>query len=163
MSQYQGLCIEQAVEGLAIGPAEEAEISKAAERAAVLEGLRNFAATIVLADNDMLRELNRTFRQIDAPTDVLSFPNNDLSGPISGEMQSGLRLEEDEAGRVDLGDIYISVERAQEQGLEFGNTLTEELCFLAVHGMLHLMGYDHIIPEDEALMRQRQREALGRA
>ena len=78
-------------------------------------------------------------------------------------LQEGLQPEMSEYGdAIFLGEIYISVDRAQEQAEEYGNTLEEELCFLTVHGMLHLMGYDHIEAADEQIMRAKQREILGR-
>lgn len=132
-------------------------------RAAELEGLQNFEVQIILADNDFIHQLNRDYRQVDAPTDVISFPANDLEKPLAEALQEGLQPEMSEYGdAIFLGEIYISVDRAQEQAEEYGNTLEEELCFLTVHGMLHLMGYDHIEAADEQIMRAKQREILGR-
>ena len=125
-------------------------MERIARRAAELEGLQNFEVQIILADNDFIHQLNRDYRQVDAPTDVIS-------------LQEGLQPEMSEYGdAIFLGEIYISVDRAQEQAEEYGNTLEEELCFLTVHGMLHLMGYDHIEAADEQIMRAKQREILGR-
>ena len=138
------------------------QINEAAHRAARLEGLEDVSANIVIADDEYLLELNRKFRQIQRSTDVLSFPANDITGPISGEIANGLEPERGEEGEVFLGDIFISIDHAAAQAEEYGNTLTEELCFLAVHGMLHLLGYDHMQPEEEQVMRQKQREALLR-
>lgn len=138
------------------------KINEAADRAARLEGLEDFSANIVIADDEYLLELNQKFRQIDCSTDVLSFPANDITGPISGKIAQGLEPELGEEGEVFLGDIFISIEHATAQAEEYGNTLTQELCFLAVHGMLHLLGYDHMQPEEEQVMRQKQREALLR-
>lgn len=138
------------------------KINEAAERAARLEGLEDFSANIVIADDEYLLALNQKFRQIDRATDVLSFPANDITRPISEEIAQGLEPELGEEGEVFLGDIFISIEHATAQAEEYGNTLTQELCFLAVHGMLHLLGYDHMQPEEERIMRQKQREALLR-
>jgi probable rRNA maturation factor len=72
-------------------------------------------------------------------------------------------LEESENGdAIFLGEIYISIDKAREQAEEYGNTFLEELRFLTVHGTLHLLGYDHIEEEDELIMREKQRIALGR-
>lgn len=134
-----------------------------ARRAAEMEGLQDFEVQIILADNDFIHQLNRDYRQVDAPTDVISFPANDLEKPLAEALQEGLQPEMSEYGdAIFLGEIYISVDRAQEQAEEYGNTLEEELCFLTVHGMLHLMGYDHIEASDEQIMRAKQREILGR-
>ena len=138
-------------------------MEQAAVRAAALEGLEAFDVQIVLADNAFIHQLNREYRGVDAPTDVLSFPANDLVQTLAEELLDGFEPEMSEDGEaIFLGDIYISVDRAQEQAEEYGNTVEEELCFLTVHGMLHLMGYDHMEPEEEKVMRQKQREALGR-
>ena len=138
-------------------------MEQAAVRAAALEGLEAFDVQIVLADNAFIHQLNREYRGVDAPTDVLSFPANDLVQPLAEELLDGFEPEMSEDGEaIFLGDIYISVDRAQEQAEEYGNTVEEELCFLTVHVMLHLMGYDNMEPEEEKVMRQKQREALGR-
>ena len=138
-------------------------MERIARRAAEMEGLQDFEVQIILADNDFIHQLNRDYRQVDAPTDVISFPANDLEKPLAEALQEGLQPEMSEYGdAIFLGEIYISVDRAQEQAEEYGNTLEEELCFLTVHGMLHLMGYDHIEASDEQIMRAKQREILGR-
>ncbi len=137
------------------------KINEAADRAARLEGLEDFSANIVIADDEYLLGLNQKFRQIDRSTDVLSFPANDITGPISGKLPKGWSRSLGRRARC-FGDIFISIEHATAQAEEYGNTLTQELCFLAVHGMLHLLGYDHMQPEEEQVMRQKQREALLR-
>ncbi len=154
------VAIEKA--GLELCEACIAQINAAAWRAAELEGIADFSANIVIADDGYLCKLNREFRQIDRPTDVLSFPANDLAAPLGEALKEGLEPERGEGGELFLGDIFISIEHATTQAEEYGNTLAEELCFLAVHGMLHLMGYDHAEEQEEQVMRQKQREALGR-
>ena len=149
-------------EGLELAADCVQEINAAAARAAQLEGIADFSANIVIADDAYLWELNRQFRGIDRATDVLSFPANDLQGTMSEALKAGLEPELGEEGELFLGDIFISIEHATAQAEEYGNTLTQELCFLAVHGMLHLMGYDHMQEQEEQVMRQKQREALGR-
>lgn len=102
--------------------------------------------SIILADNSYLQELNFTYRGIDSPTDVLSFC-----------------LQDDLPGQGDdyiLGDVVISMERAREQALEYGHSLQREIAFLAVHGMLHLIGYDHETLEAEGVMKKKQDEVL---
>lgn len=96
--------------------------------------------SLTFADNDTLHYLNRTYRQIDKHTDVLSFPQY---------MEHGL-----------LGDIIISVEQAQAQAEEKHHSLRYELALLATHGLLHLLGYDHAAAEEEAVMFGQQEELL---
>ena len=138
------------------------QINAVAARAAALEGVPDASANIVIADDDYLHELNWKFRQIDRATDVLSFPANELSAPIGQAIEAGADLEQGEEGELFLGDIFISLDHAAVQAEEYGNTLEQELCFLAMHGMLHLMGYDHMKEQEEMVMRQKQREVLQR-
>ncbi len=138
------------------------QINAVAARAAALEGVPDASANIVIADDDYLHKLNWKFRQIDRATDVLSFPANELSAPIGQAIEAGADLEQGEEGELFLGDIFISLDHAAVQAEEYGNTLEQELCFLAVHGMLHLMGYDHMKEQEEMVMRQKQREVLQR-
>ena len=136
----------------------------ALKKAVGLEGLGDVDLCIAFTDDEGIRKLNAQYRDMDKSTDVLSFPANMLLKPISeyGEDEE-LALESGETeGSVALGDIAISLDTAARQAEEYGNTLEEEIAFLAVHGILHLMGYDHIEPDDEVVMRRRQREALGR-
>lgn len=111
--------------------------------------------SVTFTDNEGIRELNRKFRNIDRPTDVLSFPLFDYTG-------------ESEEPPVDefvgmLGDIVISLEQAKKQAEEFGHSFEREAAFLTVHSMLHLLGYDHEAGGDEeADMRRRQRKILDR-
>ena len=113
---------------------------------------------LLFTDNEGIRELNREFRCIDQATDVLSFPAYELSALLAE------CLDEIDAEYVEkelfLGDIAISMERAQEQAEEYGHTLVRETAFLALHGTLHLMGYDHMAPEEEEIMTKRQKLLL---
>ena len=96
--------------------------------------------SVTFADNEGIRAINREYRQIDAPTDVLSFP-----------------LFEDQGGKKQLGDIVLSLERCAAQAEEFGHSFARECAFLTVHSTLHLLGYDHVNGEDEEKdMRNRQ-------
>ena len=108
--------------------------------------------SVTFTDNEGIRAINAEYRGIDAPTDVLSFPLTDYEGvdfPIADEPCSS------------LGDIVISLERADEQAEQFGHSFEREVAFLTVHSMLHLLGYDHVNSEEEdAEMRRRQREIL---
>ena len=114
---------------------------------------------IIVTDDENIRELNREHREIDRATDVLSFPMLDLRPGEKIEV-SPLELDE-ETGTVMLGDIVISEERAKAQAEEYGHSVLREVSFLTVHGILHLLGYDHeLSEEDEKLHFGRQEEIL---
>ena len=109
--------------------------------------------SVTFTDNEGIRELNKKFREMDKPTDVLSFPLLDFEGdceePPIDELISN------------LGDIVISLERAKEQAEEFGHSFAREVAFLTVHSMLHLLGYDHEKgDEEDREMRARQSEIM---
>ncbi|MBC1934920.1 rRNA maturation RNase YbeY [Listeria grandensis] len=111
---------------------------------------------VTFVDNARIQEINREYRDKDQPTDVISFALEEM-----GEDETEIVWEEDmEAPRI-LGDIVISTERALEQANEYGHGFDRELGFLALHGLLHLLGYDHIEPEDEDEMFSLQREVLN--
>ena len=116
---------------------------------------------VLLTDDEGIRAVNREQRGVDRPTDVLSFPMFELSpgrAPALGE-----EVEADpDTGLVPLGDMVISVERAKAQGEEYGHGRERELAYLAVHSVLHLLGYDHLDEGPEkARMRAREEEILG--
>jgi probable rRNA maturation factor len=107
------------------------------------EDVEEGGVTIVLTDDEGIRELNRRFRGLDRATDVLSFPLG----------------EEDEAG-VYLGDVVVSLDRALAQAPRFGSDPETELARLISHGILHLLGYDHQVPADARKMKEAERHAL---
>lgn len=117
---------------------------------------------VILTDNEAIREINRDQRDIDAPTDVLSFPMVDF------EEESNFDHVEDyvedyfnpETGELMLGDIVISVEKVIEQAENYGHSRERELAFLIAHSMLHLCGYDHMDDEEREVMEAKQREIL---
>lgn len=130
---------------------------KKAARTAAVAALRTqevngpASLTVLLADDDYLRELNAQFRQEDRATDVLSFPAGDLPADVP-DLQGY------------LGDIAVSAPYAQKQADEKGHRLDEEVQLLVVHGVLHLLGYDHLEPEEKVKMWAAQAtvlEALG--
>lgn len=120
--------------------------------------------SLLLTDDQYIRELNRQFRQIDAPTDVLSFPTVEyiIPGDFSGLEDKSADCFNPETGEMILGDIVISVERARLQAEEYGHSLLRELAFLTAHSMFHLMGYDHIAEEDRLLMEEKQETLLNK-
>lgn len=118
---------------------------------------------IVITDDQEIHKLNLQFRQVDRPTDVLSFPAYELDEPFCSELVHGLETEKDEeTGNIFLGDLIISLDRAKEQSREYGHSLLREMCFLTAHGMFHLLGYDHQNAQEEQVMLKRQNEVLER-
>ncbi len=114
--------------------------------------------SVMLTDNEGIRELNAMHRDMDRATDVLSFPmfEYDENGEIIEDY-----AEFSEMGDLLLGDIVISLERASEQAEEYGHSYEREVGFLTVHSMLHLLGYDHMTPEDEEEMFGYQTDILN--
>ena len=108
--------------------------------------------SVSFVDNKYIHKINKKYRQIDRPTDVISFAFLDAEGNYDKILYS--------QGPVVLGDIYISVDKAKEQAEEYGHSLHRELCFLFVHGLLHLLGYDHMKKEDEEVMFKLQDDIL---
>ena len=109
--------------------------------------------SVTIVDNAYIHEINRTYRHKDAPTDVISFAFLDDNPERNKLFQSGKM--------VVLGEIYISFEKAKEQAVAYGHSLDRELKFLFVHGLLHLLGYDHMNEEDEKVMFRLQDEILA--
>jgi probable rRNA maturation factor len=124
-----------------------------------VEGLTGGEVDLTLVDDEAIRELNLAYRGLDKPTDVLSFADDGESeeDDIVYEVES---LDEVVPGEGLLGDIVISMPRAQEQATEFGHSLERELGFLFVHGILHLLGYDHQDRASEKEMIGKQEAAL---
>lgn len=118
---------------------------------------------LTITDNEGIREVNRTYREIDSATDVLSFPMlaYERAGDFSG-------LEEDyednfnpDTGEIMLGDILISADKVREQAKAYGHSEMREYAFLIVHSMLHLFGYDHMTVEEATEMEAKQNEILN--
>mgnify|MGYP000487150645 FL=1 len=132
----------------------EENVRAAAEKGGELYGGENGEVSVTLTNNDYIHQLNRKYRQIDRPTDVLSFALNESEEP---DIENGPDINV-------LGDIILSVERAEEQAADYGHSLRREIAFLTVHGMLHLLGYDHMEEADRLEMEKEQRyvmEQLG--
>ncbi|WP_276952705.1 rRNA maturation RNase YbeY [Enterocloster lavalensis] len=119
---------------------------------------------VILTDNQAIQEINREHRQIDAPTDVLSFPMVDYEAPSDFDHVEDAVEDyfNPETGELMLGDIVISVDKMEEQAEKYGHSQTRELAFLVAHSMLHLCGYDHMEEEERLLMEARQNEILER-
>ncbi|ASS76086.1 rRNA maturation RNase YbeY [Tumebacillus algifaecis] len=130
-------------------------LNNALEHAARHENISTGEVVISLVDDERIQELNRTYRGKDVPTDVLSFAMMDegVGEPeIFFDPEDAEQLEEDDM----LGDIIISVPTAKRQAEEYGHSVERELAFLAVHGFLHLIGYDHGTEDEEKEMFSRQ-------
>lgn len=118
-----------------------------------------------IVSEEEIRTLNRDYREIDRVTDVLSFPMLEYEeGELPCErveraMQEGETDPETE--EVPLGDIIICQKRAKEQAAEYGHSFEREMAFLSVHSVLHLLGYDHMVPEEEKVMFSKQEEILN--
>mgnify|MGYP005896443131 CR=1 FL=1 len=121
---------------------------------------------VILTDNEAIHQINNEYRQVDRPTDVLSFPMINYNTPSGFD-----ELEEDmnsnpqdyfnpETGELVLGDIIISVEKVMEQAAKYGHSETRELAFLVAHSMMHLFGYDHMEADEAKVMEAKQKEVL---
>ncbi|MBQ6135482.1 MAG: rRNA maturation RNase YbeY [Bacilli bacterium] len=123
-------------------------VKEVLSHAASKEQLDQVSFNVIIVDNSYIHELNRTYRNKDRETDVITFALEDEDSLIvPGEERI-------------LGDIYISIDKARSQAEEYGHSLLRELSFLAVHGFYHLLGYDHQTEEEEKVMFQKQEEVL---
>jgi probable rRNA maturation factor len=127
---------------------ELSTIKKVLEYAYQKENLTNTSFNVIIVDNTYIHELNKKYRHIDRPTDVITFALEDEDSVINGSNE-----------RI-LGDIYISLDKAREQAQEYEHSLLRELSFLAVHGFYHLLGYDHDTQEKEKIMFSKQEAVL---
>ena len=112
------------------------------------EKLKDTSFNLIIVDNNYIHELNKNYRGIDRETDVITFALEDEDTLIIGDDE-----------RI-LGDIYISIDRARSQAIDYGHSFLRELSFLAVHGFYHLLGYDHQTKEEEEVMFKKQEEVL---
>lgn len=109
---------------------------------------KKYDFSIILVEPETIHEINRTYRNIDKVTDVISFASMDDYVMVNGEDD------------IELGDIFINVKSIREQAQEYGHSLKREFCFLVTHGILHLLGYDHMDSDDEKEMFSLQEEIL---
>ena len=147
------ITLENDQDKIVIDDALKSRLVAGLNAAARLHGLtEQTEVDITIVDDEEIHRLNREYRDVDRPTDVLSFAL-DEGGEDEPELLDALEEHL-------LGDIIISAETAQRQGEEFGHGLTREVVYLAVHGLLHLLGYDHMTEEDKVIMRAKEEEAL---
>lgn len=119
------------------------------ELAVKIENLHKVSFNVIIVDNEYIHKINKEYRDIDRETDVITFALED---------EESIVLPSDE--RV-LGDIYISIDKVKSQAKEYGHSERRELCFLAVHGFYHLLGYDHMTEEEEKIMFSKQERVLS--
>jgi probable rRNA maturation factor len=123
-------------------------LSKVSERILELTETDKVSVTVILTDNETIHTINKDYRGKDKPTDVISFAYRDEPFPSPDEIAE------------ELGDIYISLEKAEEQAAEYGVTMEAEVKRLLIHGILHLLGYDHEKSEDDEIEMQALEEKL---
>ena len=123
-------------------------IKEVSNKALETEKVEKASCSIIIVDNSYIHKLNKEYRGIDRVTDVISFALEDEKSMV---IPDEIRL---------LGDIYISLDKAKEQAKEYGHSLERELCFLAVHGLYNLLGYDHETKEEAEVMFKKQEEVL---
>lgn len=134
-------------------------IRKSIVKALDAEGVKvPCTVSVMLTDNEGIHAVNKEFRSVDRATDVLSFPMNELA---AGKFDESLCEHDLRNSTVLLGDMMISLERCAEQGKEFGHGFEREICYLTVHSVLHLLGYDHVDEgEMKAQMRAREKAIM---
>ena len=116
--------------------------------------------SVLLTDDEGIRAVNRDMRKVDKPTDVLSFPMFEF---VPGAFDPAAGLADPHTGRLPLGDMVLSVDRICSQASDYGHSKKRETAYLAVHSVLHLLGYDHIDEsEDKVIMRAREKEIMKR-
>lgn len=128
---------------------ELTEVKRVLDYAIKKEKLDSVEFNVIIVDNDYIHELNKNYRGIDRETDVITFALEDDSKVVNASSH-----------RV-LGDIYISLDKVKLQSQEYQHSFLREICFLAVHGFYHLLGYDHMEEEDAKIMFAKQEEVLS--
>lgn len=124
------------------------DLNNVIEYALKHENVNNAIMNVIIIDNEKIHKINKEYRGIDRPTDVISFALEDDKTFVNTDF------------RV-LGDIYISIDKVHEQATIYGHSFRRELSFLTVHGVLHLLGYDHMEKSDEVIMFGKQEEILN--
>ncbi len=141
------------------GKVDAEAIVAAAEAVLVSEERENGEVSIYFMSDEEVQALNREWRGVDAPTDVLSFATDDALSALQQILNPPVELQT--LMQNALGEIMIAYPYAERQAARFGNSMADELKLLTVHGMLHLLGWDHDTAEDEAAMWKRQEEILA--
>ncbi|GFZ30907.1 endoribonuclease YbeY [Clostridium zeae] len=121
--------------------------------------------SVIFVDNDSIKEINKETRDIDRETDVLSFPMLDYpKGKVYKDAYLNYNFDASffNEGDLVLGDVVLSLEKAKEQSEDFNHSFTRECCYLVVHSILHLLGYDHMEEDEKKIMREREESILGK-
>ena len=151
----QLLVIDYIDESNVVKEEDQQLIESLLQYAAKAEGITDECElSVTFVDNEAIRQINREYRGKDAPTDVISLAMEEMG-------EDEIEIVGADMPRM-LGDIIISVDRTKEQAEEYGHSFQRELGFLALHGFLHLLGYDHIEKEDEIVMFTKQKDILER-
>ena len=162
-NEVPGIGLEERIPGGCAAAAEKIAELVLREEGCPWEG----EVSLLVTDDAAIREINAAQRGIDAATDVLSFPANEFPAPgdFAGlEKTEGFSFSFDrDSSCLMLGDIVISADHVLAQAEEYGHAVRREFCFLVAHSMLHLIGYDHMTPEDEKVMFARQEELLAKS
>jgi len=146
------ISMENAQDKIVLGEYLEKRLQDGLNAVAKLHDLDDMTEVdITIVDDEEIHQLNRDYRNVDRPTDVLSFALDEDDEDEPELLEGQLHL---------LGDIIISAETATRQAEEFSHGLEREIVYLAVHGLLHLLGYDHMVEEDKVIMRAKEEEAL---
>ena len=146
------ISMENAQDKIVLGEYLEKRLQDGLNAVAKLHDLDDMTEVdITIVDDEEIHQLNRDYRNVDRSTDVLSFALDEDDEDEPELLEGQLHL---------LGDIIISAETATRQAEEFGHGLEREIVYLAVHGLLHLLGYDHMVEEDKVIMRAKEEEAL---
>lgn len=128
------------------------------------EGVKiDYEVSVIFVDNETIRKINKENRDVDRATDVLSFPMIEYDADkVFKEVYAKCDFSDEyfDDGNLVIGDIALSLERAEEQRREYGHSFEREVLYLTVHSVLHLMGYDHMIESDKTRMRKREEEIL---
>ncbi len=124
-------------------------VRKVLDFAVKKENLENVDFNVIIVREDYIHELNKNYRNIDRVTDVITFALEDDDTVLNA------------SDRRVLGDVYICLDRAKSQAIEYQHSFLREICFLAVHGFYHLLGYDHQTKEEEEVMFTKQEEVLS--
>ena len=147
--------VEVTVNNIELTGNEEDTIKKVVEQVLKCENIKHDVDVyITLTNNEEIHEINKQHRNVDSPTDVLSFPMYERE-----EIDSLRKEKEDDVEEI-LGDIIISIPKVKEQAEEYGHSYERELAYLTTHGMLHLLGYDHMVDEEKAIMRNHEERVL---
>lgn len=125
------------------------------------EDFSNTYFSVNFVDEQQIQKLNNEFRQIDKVTDVLSFPN--LNKTSNEKLKKFMKFADFDTGLLFLGDIVICKSVAKKQAREYGHSLKREVCFLTLHGLLHLLGFDHMKEDEERIMNKLQDKIMSEA